>query len=138
MDLNMDFDDLSMPPHFYRGYTGYIDEHGKPIKRTPQTHPYLYEGFVEKRLGPNSEATGTVYSDRLRQWDASKAKACKLIAFGRDTDNYSSFSAEQIQTYLREYLDEPELKLILVMQYCNQSSGYPVWRFDYCLPKKED
>lgn len=26
---------------------------------------------------------------------------------------------------------KPNLKLILVMEYCNQTTGYPEWRFDY-------
>lgn len=31
----------------------------------------------------------------------------------------------------RERLSAPELRVILGMEYCNVSSGFPVWRIDY-------
>ena len=115
-------------------YFGPVDEHGEPVQRTKQSHPYSYDGFVLHRLGRNEEATMTVYSDRLAQWDDEKyVQCCERHMPGKRWDNASP---EQIQAFLRDYTGEPALRLILVMEYCNYASGYPVWRFDYATPPK--
>ena len=58
--------------HLYEFFNGRVDEFDKPVKRTKQSHPYSYDGFVQWRGGPNEEATSTIYSDRLLQWDYDK------------------------------------------------------------------
>ena len=47
----------------------YLDLSGKPVKRTPWSHPYSYDEFVifkSERFGPMD---CMVYSDRMLQWD---------------------------------------------------------------------
>jgi hypothetical protein len=107
-----------------------LDEHGSRVKRTKITHPYSYDGFVTYRGGKNEEITGTVYSDRLSQWDHEKTRSLMKKHFGGDGDYYYNREPDQIQSFLSEYFDK-KIKLILVMEYCNQSNGFPVWRFDY-------
>ena len=115
---------------------GFVDEHGQPVRRTKYTHPYSYDGFVQERCGPNSEVTGTVYTDRLLQWDYVLTRKL-LVKHFKDTgideggDYWGCRSAEAIQGFLRERLNMPTLRVILVMEYCNLSSGFPVWRIDY-------
>jgi hypothetical protein len=119
----------------------WFDEHGKQVRRTPASHPYNYDGFVQERCGANSEANGTVWTDHLLQWDYARTRALLKKHF-KDTgidvggDYWGKRSAEAIQGFLRERLDQPELRVILVMEYCNQSSGYPTWRIDYHLPPR--
>lgn len=109
----------------------YQDENGKPIKKTPLTHPYSYDGYVTYRNGTNQEIEDTVYSDRLTQWDYHKTKNLMQQHFGNQGDYYSSRSPKKIEAFLSECIGR-EIKLILIMQYCNAANGYPVWRFDYC------
>lgn len=109
----------------------YKDENGKAVKRTPRTHPYNYDPFVLWRGGKNEDSDGTAYSDRLRQWDGEKHDRLCLQHFGEKGCWWNTRDPAKIEAFLRDYLDSPELKLVLVMQYCNQATGYPVWRFDY-------
>ncbi len=126
-------EDLSFNP-----FAG-VDEHGQPVKRTRHTHPYSYDGFVQERCGENSEATSTVWTDRLLQWDYDLTRKLLKKHFadtGIDVggDCWGSRSAAAIEGFLRERLGKPELRVILVMEYCNQATGYPVWRIDYRSP----
>lgn len=111
---------------------GAVDEYGNPVKRTKAEYPYSYDGFVTWRGGENSEITSTIYSDRLRMWDKEKRELDGLLEkhFGGTGDYWFNRSPEAIEAFFRDYLKKPELKLILVMEYCNWSNGYPLWRFD--------
>lgn len=113
-----------------------IDEHGNAVKRTKLSHPYTYDGFVTFRAGPNLEANGTVYSDRLWQWDYTKTDELCYKHFGTKGQYFNRRSPAHIEAFLRDWIGDPELKLVLIMEYCNQSSGYPVWRFDYKSSKQ--
>lgn len=118
---------------------GYVNEFGNPVRRTKFSHPYNYDGFVQERCGANEEANGTVWTDRLLEWDYKLTR--KLIdKHFKDTgidvggDWWDQRPASAIQEFLRERLNMPKLRVIFVMEYCNQSSGYPVWRIDYHNP----
>lgn len=113
-----------------------VDEFDKPVKRTKQSHPYSYDGFVQWRGGKNEEANGTIYSDRLLQWDFDKHDELCMKHFGNEHQHWDRRDPKKIQAFLRDWTDNQKLKLIFVMEYCNQSSGYPVWRFDYFQPEK--
>lgn len=107
----------------------YVDEFGNPVEKTKDKYPYSYDGYVSYRNGDNSDITGSVYSDRLRQWDYEKYEECSKKH--GDPGLMRNKVPIQIQSFLRDYLNEPKLNLILIMEYCNLSTGYPVWRFDY-------
>lgn len=111
-------------------YGGAEDEHGNPVERTKSEYPYSYDGFVTWRGGENEEVTGTVYSDRLLQWNYQKTRDLMKKHFGTDGDYYFDRKPQQIEAFLSEYM-EKKIKLIFIMEYCNVSSGYPLWRFDY-------
>jgi len=107
-----------------------IDEHGNAVKRTMESHPYTYDGFVLWRGIQQSELSHTLYSDRLRtqyrgQWDELLKKH-----FSNISDNFDNRNPQQVEKFLQELLGKPNYKLGLIMQYCNQSNGFPVWRFD--------
>lgn len=106
-----------------------VNEFGNPVSRTKSEYPYSYDGFVTYRNGDNSEVNGTIYSDRISQQDYSKTERLKKKHFGDTSDYYSNANPKKIESFLSEYLDR-DIKLILIMEYCNVSSGYPVWRFD--------
>lgn len=110
---------------------GEVDEYDIPVRKTKKEYPYGYDGFVVHRVGNNSEANETVYSDRLWQWDHSKYNKSVEKVFGDHRQMFYQATSDELERMLREYFDNPKLKLILVMEYCNVSNGYPVWRFDY-------
>lgn len=111
--------------HFCR----YVDEFNNPIKRTPSEYSYSYDGYIIYRSAPNDEVNATVWSDRIYQQDSTKFNHLCLKHFGDKGQYFSDRDPKLIQSFLSEYFDKPELKLIFIMQYCNRSSGYPLWRF---------
>lgn len=113
-----------------------VNEHDEPIKRTPATHPYSYDGFVTWRGGENKEANNTVYSDRIIRENHSLYNSLSKKHFGDEGQYFHNREPEKIESFLRDWCKDPELKLIFVMEYCNVSSGYPLWRFDFKQTKK--
>lgn len=106
------------------------DEYGNPVQRTKYTHPYSYDGFVlwmSKEYSP-TQAAGTVYSDRLYEWDYEKA-----VRLGKQHEikRWDNTDPKRIEAFLRDWNENPRLRLVLVMEYCNHASGYPCWRFDF-------
>lgn len=106
-----------------------INEFGDMVKKSKDKYPYSYDGFILFRLLPNSEATNTLYCDRLRSqysnWDEMLKKH-----FGNISDYFNDRSPEKIQNFLRDLLNKPNLLLVFCMEYCNLSNGYPVYRFE--------
>jgi len=113
------------------GETAPIDEHGNTVKRTKHTHPYNYDGHVIWRDGENAEADDTIYSDRLLQWDYDKHNRLCEKHFGNQGQRWNNRDPKKIESFLRDWCDNQKLKLVFIMEYCNQSSGYPCWRFDF-------
>lgn len=111
----------------------FCDENGEPVARTKYTHPYSYDPFVIwKGAG---KANGTVYTDRLFEWDRRKAEdLCDKHLPGL---RWNNAPPSKIEAFLREYMGEPNLRLVLVMEYCNWATGYPVWRLDYITEAKD-
>lgn len=112
-------------------YVGDVDEFDKPVERTKQQYPYSYSGFVQWRGGKNEEADGTIYSDRLLQWDYKKHNDLCKKHFGNQRQYWTQREPKKIESFLRDWTKNDKLKLILVMEYCNASNGYPLWRFDF-------
>lgn len=115
---------------------GPVDIDGNIVKRTKSDHPYAYDSFVQERCGDNSEINGSCYSDRLLQdnYDLTRKLIKKHFAdTGIDVggDYWSNRSADSIQGFLRERLGKPNLRVIVVLECCNQATGYPLWFFGY-------
>lgn len=105
------------------------DENGIVVKRTKQLFPYNYDGFILYRKHPNEYSNTTLYSDRLRQnskdWDSLLKKY-----FNNISDYFDDRCPEKIELFLQELLNKPNLELVFIMEYCNQSTGFPVYRFE--------
>jgi len=120
----------------YAGFgIGITDEFGKPVTKTKQSHPYSYDGYVQWRCGENEEANATIYSDRLLQWDFDKHDELCLKHFGDKGQYWNKRDPKKIEAFLQDWVEDPDLKLIFVMEYCNASNGYPYWRFEYHTSK---
>ena len=123
--------EVNVDGFFVKIISGDIDENDNPIRRTKQSHPYSYDGFVLWRGGKNEDANNTVYTDRLYQWDYKKYNELCLKHFGNEGQYWDNRNHKLIELFLQDYLDNDKLKLVFIMEYCNVSSGYPVWRFDF-------
>lgn len=100
-----------------------VDIHGKPVERTKERYPYSYDTFVVWRDGPNEECTGSVYSDRMYQWDAEHYEAC---AKKHNFKNFVSASRKQLNDFMSDYLKKP-VQVLFLAEGCNQATGYPLW-----------
>ena len=110
---------------------GNVDLYGNPVERTKQECPYTYDAFVTYRNGENSEITNTVYSDRLRMWDSKKLERLMVKHFNGKGDYWNNRSPEKIEAFFRDWTDDQTLKLVVVLEGCNVSNGYPYWVFCY-------
>jgi len=117
-------------------YSGYVDIDGRPVERTPRTHPYTYDSHVIFRKGENGEIDNTAYSDRIRDWDYEKQKRLKEKYFPKAGDYYPREDASKVEQFLCEFFDAPKLKLVIITECCNQSSGNPVWCFHMKMNKE--
>lgn len=109
----------------------FCDENGDPVVRTKIDHPYNYDGFVQWRSTETTDARkSTIYSDRLFSQDHVRFNALCEKHFGNKGQYWEQRDPELIEAFLCDYFYKPDLKLYLIMEYCNQSSGYPYWRFD--------
>lgn len=113
-----------------------VDEFDNPVECTKQEYPYSYDGFVTWRGGENKEANNTIYSDRLLHWDYEKTRRLMKKHFDDEGGYYYNRKPKDIEAFLREWTDDPGLKLVFIMEYCNRSNGYPLWRFDCFSPKQ--
>jgi hypothetical protein len=128
-NIHYDFDRDTMTYYLVGG-----DEFGNPVKRTKFEYPYSYDGFVTYRNGENSEANCTLYSDRMIREKEYRELSKKH--FGNEGQMFFDRSPKKIEEFLRDLCEDPELKLIFVMEYCNVSNGYPLWRFEFRKTEK--
>ncbi len=106
--------------------------------RTRLTHPYSYDPFTVWG-GKNEKCNNSVYSDRMRQWDYEKYNRIGQALFNTgDMAWFNTGNAKKIEQFLREYNGDNTLELTRVVEYCNVSTGYPVWRLDYYKPKSTE
>lgn len=117
----------------FRGInTRYRRPDGTPCERTPQTHPYSYECFVQWRNPSVQFVEGTgngAYSDRMWSWDSDKFDRFHEKVFKNKEQFFGSSQPGRIEAFLRLYFENPTLVLTDVYQDCNRSSGYPLWYF---------
>lgn len=114
------------------GSVMYLGLSGKPVKRTPQTHPYSYDEFVvfkSKRFDPMD---CMVYHDRMLQWNrAAFSKAVREVWPDKPHGQmFNGRKPEDINKFLNLYFGK-EVELTAVLQGCNIGNGFPYWVFAY-------
>ncbi len=108
----------------------------------PEIHPYVskldqpysYSPLVLFSTGKSDMDTivqGTVYSDRLWEWDYKLTDKLCIKHFGNRGQYFDERSPESIEQFLRERLKNSTLKLERIIEWCNPSNGYPNWSFEY-------
>lgn len=113
-------------------YQPFFGLDGKPITKSPWTHPYSYDDYVQWETSDfKYEECKVAWSDRLFQFDHKRYDNCCMEVWGNKGQVFSGREPEQIEYFLRLYLDQPDLKLHGIVNGCNSSSGYPYWIFFY-------
>lgn len=103
----------------------FFDLDGKPVERTPFSHPYNFDDYVIWQSADYKKGDAAVYSDRLRMWDEETWE--KLHNEKRDLNIDNPTRAEE---YLSLYYNK-EIKLTAIMRGCNQANGFPYYIFFY-------
>lgn len=103
----------------------------QPGFKTKMDHPWDYDPFTVWG-SKDAAANKTYYTDRLYRWDAKKHDRLLLEVFGNTNQYWDTKKPEDIERFLRLYLDKPTLKLVWIQEQCDPSSGFPVWRLN-CL-----
>lgn len=115
----------------YNG-TMYLSLSGKPVKRTPWTHPYSYDEFVLFKSERFDPMDCMVYHDRMLQWDGDAfSRAAREV--WPDKPHGQMFSGKEpgdINRFLNLYFGK-EVELTAVLQGCNVGNGFPYWVFAY-------
>lgn len=109
----------------YGNFSRYRDIYGNPVEKTKDRHPYSYDEYVVIKNGDNNEVTSAVYSDRL---DLSKSRKLMVKHYGTELGYFSDWDTQQIESFLSDYYEE-DIKLVMLVQGCNNNSGYPYWIF---------
>lgn len=101
-------------------------------KKSKFIRPYSYDEFTLWK-GPG-KPNGSVYSDRLMQWDFEKHDELCKKHFGNTGQYWNGRDPKKIEEFLRDYLGYPTLVLCEIVEGCNESNGYPWWCFLFMAP----
>lgn len=107
-----------------------VDHEGNPVEKTKFEYPYSYDPYVIMGV-PGSKYEGADYSDRLMQFDWDKFHDLSEKHFGDRGQLFHNREMNKIESFLQEYHDKPNLKLVMVSEGANVSNGYPYWIFFY-------
>ena len=105
---------------------------GQPI--VDATRELVLCATCKSESHPDTKANGTVYTDRLLQWDFAKHDRLCEKHFGDTGQYWDRRDPNLIANFLRDWYDNPEIVLCEVIEYCNVSTGYPTWRLDFWVP----
>lgn len=85
----------------------------------------------------NKKSNTTLYSDRLYQEDSKKHDKLSKEIFGNSGQYWGNRTISKIRLFLQKFVGDKNLELVRIVQYENQSNGYPYWRFDVIFNKEE-
>jgi hypothetical protein len=101
------------------------------IKKSHYAYPYNYDSFLNFFNDDAEEvATGTIYTDRLRQWDWDKHNLLCKKHFGNEGHYWQDRDPKAIEKFLCDWT-EKKMVLVAVIQCVDVSNGFPHWRLDY-------
>lgn len=103
-------------------------DHGK--FKSKQSHPYSYDPILI--WGDEHEASsGSIYTDRLLQWDYDKHDELCEKHFGNRGQYWNDRDPKLIEAFMQDWVGNPNLKLVYITEFCNVSNGYPCWLLAY-------
>lgn len=102
--------------------------------RTKQTHPYSYDSHTtwKSKSEPLGDSTAdlTVWTDHFYREDPVKHDIMCKKYFGETGHYWSNRKPKLIEQMFSEHFGK-ELKLMRIMEHCNQSSGFPLWSLHF-------
>jgi hypothetical protein len=95
-------------------------------------HEYPYSYSPRILFGNEDKVSGSVYSDRLYQWDSKKYDSLCEKHWGNRGQHFAERCTEpkKIEEFLSDYLGK-KITLTMVVEWCNVSNGYPLWSLHY-------
>ena len=106
-----------------------------PDARTPEQYPYGFEAYicweVADFLGAKA-AAGRRFSgfdtDRLTMWDFAKHDRLNMKHFGNKAQlHWGSRSPKLIEAFVRDWCEDPGLRLVQIIAQVNVGNGFPLW-----------
>jgi hypothetical protein len=91
-------------------YQPFLDLEGNPVTKDKFKYPYSYDPYVIFKLSEIDKSSESVYDDRMRMWNGEKYRKLKDKYLGT-SDNLSTYSIENLEKFLRDYFDNPNLRL---------------------------
>lgn len=108
----------------------YVDMLGNPVEKTKEEYPYSYDPYVVFDKREDGSKFSVVYSDRLIQWNHKKYDISCREVWNNERQYFSNRQPNDIEKFLCLYFGY-KVKLVLIMEGCNVSNGYPYWVFGY-------
>lgn len=110
----------------------YVGLDGRPVERTPRSHPYSYDEFVLFKAVDFNEMDSWVYSDRMLQQNSKAFKDAVHEVWPEKSGSQMFYDRkpEDLTRFLSLYFGK-KVKLTAVLRGCNVSNGYPYWIFAY-------
>lgn len=81
-------------------------------------------------FGTGEQATGTVYLDRLYQWDTEKYNRCAEKHFGDRRQSLGRTTPQQTQDFLSDYLGR-SVVVVKITRTTGYFDGYWYYQIDY-------
>jgi hypothetical protein len=112
--------------------------------RTKYDYPYSYDAFYLLGSPKTIEGCGCDYSDRMVQWSYSDPKykrkwdrAMKAAKAVQENFHWSRATMGALLAFVKAYYGRGYVATGLV-EWCNASTGYPLWSVFYREPKKRN
>lgn len=109
--------------------------------RSKRGWPYSYDPFtIWGEPSQHKDCNTSDYTDRLSEWDHNKYERIAAEVYKVDGEPQFPFRehncrGDLIEKFLQRYYDNPRIKLLRVVEYCNSSTGFTTYRLDYNNPQ---
>lgn len=152
-DLNFPGFDRDGDDLYERFGSEHRDVEGNKIERTKREYPYSFSDYVRYINGKYRGQTKpfsikleegkqfhTAYSDRMGGWDRDHFDACFKEQLPIGSGGMRHGNPSMIEKFLKAYFRDENLELVKIVDCCNHSSGFEIFRFDfiYTPPKKPE
>jgi hypothetical protein len=117
------------------------DYEGNLIERTKREHPYNFSDYVRwakyrNRKGSDfalqeGQSHQSAFSDRMSGWDRDHFEKCFAEHLPIGSGGFRHGNPGAIENFLRAYQRDENLELLRIVDGCNSSTGYEIFRFDF-------
>jgi hypothetical protein len=112
----------------------HCDNYGNIVRRPKHEYPYSYDPYVLWQHDDESvldQINGSMYTDRLLQWDFDKHDKLCEKHFGDKGQYWNNRDPKKIEAFVRDWCEDQGLTFARLTEYCNHGNGFPVWLLSY-------